>query len=263
MKGQVVSMSVVSEISPGIRAGFTDVAAGNLAFHVADVRADVVACREAVDTNLRSQISPAVNLAYMQQVHGTDVAVLETHGFTVNGHAVPEAAFPTADAMIAVGERAAARGLAVMVADCVPVVLAAHSAQGEPIVAVAHAGRPGVEHGVIAAVVARMHAAGAQNIAAWLGPSVCGRCYEVPTAMRARVSALVPQTFAATSWGTPALDLPAGVVAQLAASGISARPSGICTLEDSRWFSHRRSQRDGDVEGRFIGFVAAGHGKRR
>ncbi len=257
-------MSSVSEISPGIWAGFTDVAAGNLAFHVSDERAEVALRREAVNAELRTRIGPTVNLAYMHQVHGIEVAVVDHDGFTVNGHAAPEAAFPAADAMVAVGERAAARGLAVMVADCVPVVLAAHCAEGgpaggEPIVAVAHAGRPGMEQGVIAAVVARMRAAGAQNIAARLGPSICGRCYEVPEAMRARVSATVPETFASTSWGTPALDLPAGVLAQLAALGIAARPSGLCTLTDSRWYSHRRSQRENAPQGRFIGFVAAGH----
>ena len=264
MNGQGVSMCSVSEISPGIRAGFTDVAAGNLAFHVSDEHADVALRRKAVNTKLRARIGPGVDLAYMHQVHGTEVAVLDSDGFTGNGHPIPGAAFPTADAMVAVGEGAAARGLAVMVADCVPVVLAARCAgdgpaQGEPIVAVAHAGRPGVEQGVIAAVVGRMRAAGAGNIAAWLGPSVCGRCYEVPEAMRARVGEMVPETFASTSWGTPALDLPAGVLAQLAALGVAARPSGICTLEDPRWYSHRRSQRDHAPEGRFIGFVAADH----
>ena len=75
------------------------------------------------------------------------------------------------------------------------------AAGGAPVLAVAHAGRPGVERGVMAAVVARMRAAGAEGIEAWLGPSVCGQCYEVPEAMRAAVAAVVPQAHATTSLG--------------------------------------------------------------
>ncbi|MEO8222139.1 MAG: MFS transporter, partial [Specibacter sp.] len=147
--------------------------------------------------------------------------------------------------------------LAVMVADCVPVVLVGENSGGAPVLAVAHAGRPGVERGVVAAVVARMRDAGAKGIEAWLGPSICGQCYEVPEAMRAAVAAVVPEAYATTSWHTPALDLPAAVLAQLAADGVQAHPAGVCTLEDLRFFSHRRAVRDGEAEGRFIGFVTA------
>lgn len=244
------------QLRPGIWAGFTDAAAGNLAVHVGDELATVAGRRAVVDAEIARHAGDGVRLAYMEQVHGSCVAELIDGGFTVDG-APGAGEYPVADAMVAVGELSTSAGLAVMVADCVPVVLAGETAGGEPVLAVAHAGRPGVEKGVIAAVVARMQAAGARNIMAVLGPSVCGRCYEVPEAMRESVSAQVPESFATTSWGTPALDLPAAVLAQLRAAGATAAPSGICTLEDARFFSHRRSVRDAEPEGRFIGFVAA------
>ena len=66
-----------------------------------------------------------------------------------------------------------------------------------------------------------MRELGADEITAWIGPHVCGRCYEVPESMRAEVAAVVPESFAETSWGTPALDIGAGVRAQLARAGVT------------------------------------------
>lgn len=244
------------QVRPGIRVGFTDTTAGNLAFHVGDDPALVAKRRVAVEHVLAHGAGPAparmepapLELAYMEQVHGADVAVLP-RGAPVKA--------PTADAMVVVAKAGSAAGLAVMVADCVPVVLLGETQDGEAILGVAHAGRPGVEKGVIAAVAAQMRRSGAVAMEAWLGPSVCGRCYEVPEAMRAAVAAQVPASWSTTSLGTPALDLPAAVLAQLAECGVPAHPSGICTLEDERYFSHRRSQRECVEEGRFIGFITA------
>ena len=41
------------------------------------------------------------------------------------------------------------------------------------------------------------------DLTAWVGPHVCGRCYEVPAALQAEVAAVEPDTVAPTSWGTP------------------------------------------------------------
>ena len=265
------------QVRPGIWVGFTDVTAGNLAFHVGDNPALVGSRRQVVETSIAA--GAGASLAYMNQVHGADVAVIDgsvIDGSVINGRASAlggdgpggdgpggdspggdsRGGAPTADAMVTAGGFGAS-GLAVMVADCVPVVLVGETSAGAPVLAVAHAGRPGVEKGVIKAVVAQMRRAGAVQVQAWLGPSVCGRCYEVPAAMRTTVAQKVPESYAKTSWGTPALDLPAAVLAQLGQSGVLGHPSEICTLEDPRYFSHRRAQRDGESEGRFIGFVAA------
>jgi hypothetical protein len=97
-----------------------------------------------------------------------------------------------------------------------------------------------------------MRELGAGAIRAWVGPHVCGRCYEVPADLRDEVAAAVPATYGETSWGTPALDLGAGVAAQLAAAGVAASVVPGCTLEDPTFHSYRR---DGDAAGRFAGLV--------
>jgi copper oxidase (laccase) domain-containing protein len=98
-----------------------------------------------------------------------------------------------------------------------------------------------------------MRALGAEQVVAWVGPHVCGACYEVPEAMRAEVAALVPEARSTTSWGTPALDLGAGVRAQLDAAGVATvHDVRVCTREDPDWPSYRR---DGEAATRFAGVV--------
>jgi copper oxidase (laccase) domain-containing protein len=74
--------------------------------------------------------------------------------------------------------------------------------------------------------------------------------------MRDEVAAAVPEAFATTSDGTPGLDLPAGVVAQLAARGVAVTRVERCTLEDPELFSHRRASVTGVTTGRQAGVVA-------
>ncbi|MHA7176079.1 polyphenol oxidase family protein [Arthrobacter sp. Sr24] len=248
MNGQVAYMVSVQQVRPGVWVGFTGTETGNLAFHVGDDPASVTQRRAVLNQELSRLSGSDVSLAYMSQVHGNAVALVPE---PADSHAAATPA-PTADALVSKGA-----GLAVMVADCVPVVLVAEDDDGGLTLAVAHAGRPGVEANVIGAVVTSMRAAGARTIEAWLGPSICGQCYEVPETMRAALAAKVPASFATTSWGTPALDLPAAVLAQLRAHEVTAHPSGACTLENPTFHSHRRAVRDGSAEGRFIGFVVS------
>ncbi|MFJ5957902.1 polyphenol oxidase family protein [Paenarthrobacter sp. NPDC092416] len=228
-----------NEVRPGVSVAFTDADAGNLALHVGDNPDDVL--------NRRAQVEAAAGLGrrcfqYMDQVHGNAVEFIGSFG---RG--------PTADAMVSAvtPSFAEVQPLSVMVADCVPVVLVGDNADGTPVVAVAHAGRPGVASAVVPAAVVQMRHYGASNISAWLGPSICGACYEVPEQLRADVSALVPAMWSSTTWGTPALDLPAGVRAQLAELDVTVEYSGECTLENDSLFSYRRDSRTG----RFAGLV--------
>ena len=109
-----------------------------------------------------------------------------------------------------------------LVADCVPVLLADPEAG---VVAAVHAGRRGLVAGVVEAAVAAMVEQGAsvERIRAAIGPAIAGQSYEVPAELQDEVAAVVPQTRATTSWGTPALDLPAGVAAVLRGRGRRAR----------------------------------------
>lgn len=220
------------EALPGVTVAFTDAGAGNLALHVGDSAADVEKRRAALE--VAAGIAPR-RFQFMNQVHGNHVAVLD-------GPAMPA---PTVDSMV--GRNVP---LAVMVADCIPVLLVGE-AQSGPVMAATHAGRPGLAAGVIPNTVAAMRQAGAGRISAWLGPSICGRCYEVPLAMRTEVDDLAPGTAAETSWGTPSLDLPAGARHQLETDDVDVRYSGPCTLEAPGLFSYRRDQRTG----RFAGLV--------
>lgn len=199
---------------------------------------------DAVRTNreraARSLGIGADRVVWMNQVHGRDVAVVEGPW--------GEAEVPAVDAVVT-----ARRGipLAVLTADCTPVLLV------DPVAGVsaaAHAGRPGLVAGVVPATVEAMVTLGARpsRIVARTGPAVCGRCYEVPEAMRADVAAVEPAAHAETSWGTPAVDVTAGVLAQLGRLGVSDRQaSPVCTRESADHFSYRRDR----TTGRLAGYV--------
>lgn len=220
-----------AEVSPGVSVAFTDTRAGNLALHVGDVAADVLQRRKSLEEMAGLDSG---SLRFMEQVHGTAVQMME-----------PTTPAPTADAMVSHGVP-----LAVMVADCIPAVLVGQGPDG-PVLAAVHAGRPGIAGGILPAAVERMRSAGATVIRAWLGPSICGSCYEVPSELRAQVAAHVPAAWANTSWGTPALDLPAGAKSQLEEAGVVVEYAGPCTLENEQLFSYRRSS----TTGRFAGLV--------
>ncbi|MET8676541.1 peptidoglycan editing factor PgeF [Streptomyces sp. NPDC004647] len=187
-------------------------------------------------------LDPAL-VVWMNQVHGRDVAVVD--GPWGDGD------IPAVDAVATTRPGLA---LAVLTADCTPVLLADPV---EGVIAAAHAGRPGLVAGVVPAVVESMISLGAETsrIVARTGPSVCGRCYEVPEEMRADVARTVPEAWSTTSWGTPALDITAGVRAQLARLGVQMREnSHICTLESADHFSYRRDR----TTGRLAGYVWLG-----
>jgi YfiH family protein len=181
-----------------------------------------------------------VRFARLHQVHGDDVLAVDAPG------PAPQEEVPAGDALVTTTRGV---GLMVRVADCVPVLLADADAG---VVAAVHAGRPGLALGIVGRAVERMHQAGAAHLVAWVGPHVCGGCYEVPEEMRAEVSALVPAAYAETTWGTPSLDIGAGVRAQLAVAGVEAVEVGGCTREDPRLHSYRR---DGAAAGRLAGLV--------
>jgi purine-nucleoside/S-methyl-5'-thioadenosine phosphorylase / adenosine deaminase len=175
-------------------------------------------------------------LCDLHQVHGAEV-VLATPDWSQRPHA---------DGIVATTP-----GLTLLVraADCVPVLLVAAD-QG--VVGAAHSGRPGLVAGVVPATVARMRDLGAGHIDAWIGPHVCGRCYEVPEQMRSDVAAVVPDSYAETSWGTPSLDLAAGLRAQLGELDVSVHDASRCTRESADLYSYRR---DGERAGRLAALV--------
>jgi YfiH family protein len=230
--------SWLGEVRPGTWVAFTDAGAGNLALHVGDDPAEVRRRRALLES--ASGINPR-RFQYMNQVHGNDVLMVEP------GAATQDPIVPTADGLVSRG-----MPLAVMVADCVPVVMVAEPtavAVSLPILAAVHAGRPGLAAGIVPAAIQKMRDAGAADIRAWIGPSICGACYEVPASMRDSVVTAVPAAWSETSWGTPGLDLPAGVRSQLEAEGVTIEYAGECTLENESLYSYRRNRHTGRLAG--------------
>ena len=235
---------LAADLGPGVRAGFTRRPGGssagpyaglNLALHVGDRPADVAANREVLAAWIGAPVT------FPNQVHGTAVLVVG-EGAESGDPAEP------ADAVVT-GVPGAAVG--VLVADCVPVLLADAEAG---VAGAAHAGRKGFVAGVLEAALEAMEKLGARRsaIRAAVGPAAGPCCYEVPAEMRADVGAVRPAAPATTLWGTPSLDLPGGCVALLREAGVaSVATVGGCTIEDDGVYSYRRN----GVTGRFAGVV--------
>lgn len=181
-------------------------------------------------------------LVFLRQVHGRDVAVFTEASAGHRTTAGTTRGVPQADAAVTTTSGLA---LVVVVADCAPVVLAAD----EPaVVAVAHAGRRGLVGGVVSATIQAMSGLGCdpRRLVARIGPAICGACYEVPPHLQAEVAASVPEALATTGSGSPALDIRAGLVAQLRHCGLtSIEVDPRCTQESPELFSHRRDGRTG------------------
>lgn len=180
------------------------------------------------------------DLHLMQQVHGRDVGVVVAS--TPRG-----AELRGVDALVT---REPGRALVVQVADCVPVLLASRTG---PVGAV-HAGRRGVELGIVPAALDALDELGApvDSVDAVIGPAIGGCCYEVPEEMQAEIVAAHPEARARTTWDSPSLDLPAAVAALLEAAGVRrVQRAGGCTRCDpeARWFSHRRDPATGRQAG--------------
>ncbi len=195
----------------------------NLALHVGDDPQTVAANR--------SLLGPA---QFMNQVHGDEIVIVQSI----------EDQTPTCDGLITTKSNLA---LAVMVADCIPLLLVSKEAVGA-----IHVGRAGLVNQIALKAIATMRSLGAIDIHAILGPSICGACYEVPFEMQQDIVEQHPRAFATTRKGTPGLDLPKALIADLLSAGVSYEASSICTMENELYFSHRRQ----NPTGRFAGVVS-------
>lgn len=206
----------------------------NLAHHVGD---DAM----AVDGN-RALLASAIDLeasalVFVNQVHGAAVAEV-----TADSRPGPNV---EADALVT---REAGLALAMMVADCTPVMIADPAAG---VIGAVHAGRPGMMAGVVGAAVAAMRDLGARELHAVVGPSVCSRCYEVPAELREEAARVSPVAAAVSHTGTPAIDVAGAVVESLHALGATVTWEQSCTRQTPELYSYRR---DGTT-GRFAGVI--------
>ncbi len=197
---------------------------------------------EAVQCNRRA-LAQALDLPspprWLRQVHGTTVAEL---GPLATGDE------PLADAAVS---RIPGTVLAILTADCLPVLLCAVDG-GE--IGAAHAGWRGLAAGVLEATVAAM-ATPASRLIAWLGPCIGASSYEVDLPVyrafggdTAPAGAFVP--------GRPGhwrVDLARLAWHRLRAAGVTRiHGGGMDTFTDPRLYSYRR---EGARSGRFASVV--------
>lgn len=167
-----------------------------------------------------------------RQVHGAEVfrasAPEGVHGLVDHTDVAADAIVTTQRGL----------GVAVRVADCVPILIAD---RGAGVVAAVHAGRAGLLAGVVGSAVDTMRELGGLDLVAWIGPHVCAACYEVPPQMAQEASERLGVSPSVTRWGTAGIDLGAAARRQLERLGVAVSGvSDACTMTTSDLPSHRR-----------------------
>jgi len=210
----------------------------NLGDHVGDDPAAVM------ENRARLQAMVPGPIRWLRQVHG--IGVHDADG-------VPPVAAPEADAAIATRPGVV---LAVLTADCLPILLAE---AGGRVVGVAHAGWRGLAAGVTEATVEAMRrrAGPDARLIAWLGPAIGPSAFEVGSEVREAFcdpdpgadSAFMPGRSPGKWWA----DLYALTRRRLARCGVQTAGGGtLCTVGDpARFYSHRRDR----VSGRMASLI--------
>lgn len=204
----------------------------NLGLHVGDDFAAVTANRAQLQEVLPNQP------VWLNQVHGVTVFDADQSN---------SGAVPTADAAVTVEPN---RVLAIMTADCLPILLCDQDAK---VVGIAHAGWRGLSAGVIEQTVSEMLkklGGGSSGIYAYLGPAIGPTVFEVGDDVRSAFVAQYPEDAVAfkpsSNLGKYLADLYKLAKQRLARLGITEVTGGVeCTYLDERFYSYRRSQQTG------------------
>lgn len=221
----------------------------NLGAHVGDHLPDVQNRRAMLEAEIK------VPVVWLNQVHG--VRVVEVTGPECLNQANP----PTADASVTSRSDVA---IAVMTADCLPVVFVARNSQNRAVgVGVAHAGWRGLCAGVLERCADKL--GGTLNLPvgqvhAWMGPAIGPQSYEVGEEVRHAFIEPYPEAASAFSpsfrQGHWMADLYQLAALRLRKAGVKTiAGGGFDTFTESLWFSHRRSQSQGLPAGRIATFV--------
>ncbi len=185
---------------------------------------------------LRRVLPTGVEPSWLEQVHSATVVDARTG---VNG---------PGDALVT-GRRALA--LAVVTADCVPVLLA----DDDRRIAAVHAGWRGLARSILPAALARL----GPPVTAWIGPAIGACCYEVGTEVAGQVAAASSGTVVRPGRDErPHLDLVAAARIQLERCGVEdVRVVDACTrCDEARLFSYRR---EGPGAGRNVAAIWRRH----
>ena len=207
----------------------------NLGAHVEDAPAAVAENRRRVLEVLALPSAPL----WLQQVHGAQVFDADAPGADAPG----ASARMQADAAVT---REPGRVLAVLVADCLPVLFS--SADGD-VIGAAHAGWRGLAAGVLEASIAAIGVP-AEKLCVWLGPAIGPRHFEVGAEVRAAFVARdsgAAAGFSANQRGRWQCDLAWLARQRLQALGVTHVAGGECCTyaESARCYSFRRDGRTG------------------
>ncbi|WP_353661531.1 peptidoglycan editing factor PgeF [Hydrogenimonas sp. SS33] len=205
----------------------------NLALHVGDDPDAVARNRQSLSSRL-----DALPFVWMEQVHGDTVRIVKKRA---------PATLAACDAIVTDCPNLV---LAVMVADCIPLLL---YDEKRGVVAAVHAGRNGVFLDIAGKTVAKMaetFGCDPADIKARLGPSIHACCYEVGPEIARIARKNFPEAYVNGRY----LDLPGMTAWQLERAGLSKKQidrSPRCTCCDGDYFSYRRE----GTTGRFAGLV--------
>lgn len=229
-----VRAAVTTRLGPGVSAPPFD--RFNLGLHTGDAVEDVLTNREALALELHLPTTPR----WLRQVHGCGVQEL--------GPRAPVSP-PRVDAAVS---RAAGTVLAILTADCMPILLCSDDGR---CIGAAHAGWRGLAAGVVQATVAACSRPPAQLLA-WMGPCIGRQSYEVDDAVRdafVRNDERAVEAFARGQPGHWQCDLETLARQCLSAAGVDrVYGGGFDTFVDGRFYSRRR---DGDDSGRFASLI--------
>ncbi len=202
----------------------------NLGSHVGDASAAVAENRRRIGAALALPATPL----WLQQVHGARVLNVDDSGAALT---------EPADAAIT---RKPGKVLSILVADCMPVLLASWDGQ---VIGAAHAGWRGLAAGVLEATIGAM-AVPPAGLCAWLGPAIGPLHFEVGAEVREAFIAGHPAAaaaFSANARGRWQCDLALLARQRLIAAGLMRiAGAGVCTYADAaRCYSYRRDGQTG------------------
>jgi YfiH family protein len=189
---------------------------------------------------LRQSLALPAEPRWLRQVHGTTVAELGP---------LPGPHEPEADAAVS---HLPGTVLAILTADCLPVLFAAEDGGS---IGAAHAGWRGLAAGVLEQTIAQMQRPAA-SLLAWLGPCIGAASYEVGEEVRkafVQRDAAAATAFAPTRPGHWTCNLAMLARQRLAAAGVArVYGGGFDTRTDARFYSYRR---EGARSGRFASLI--------
>lgn len=201
-----------------------------MGLHVGDIPENVCANREALRKTLKVS-----EIIFMNQVHGDDVVCVDK-----------TTQMPNCDAIISNQKGLA---LAVMVADCIPLLMYDERTQS---IAAVHAGRKGTQLNIVSKTLNAMQehfGVKPEEVNVYMGASIGACCYEVGIEVTQGLEKVLH-----VKENRFFLDLPLANQHALLDAGVKAEHiyrQAVCTCCDTRYFSYRREHQTG----RFVGVI--------